>query len=285
MTAISNSNHPAILNITRIAVSLKDAVIGHNIDYFASVSSTMQLAHQLAAAPTTRSGTLVVAEEQTAGIGRLQRRWEAPASQALLVSLILKDEHLPHNLAQLPMIAGIAAVRALATELPELTDDLGLKWPNDIMIGEDLANAKKVGGVLIETSYLQEQVEYAIVGIGINVNQTSESLPQVPPNAPPPTSLRLTLGRTVDRASLLVALCKAWEELVAPRQTPHDVYSEWRNLLLTLGQPVTVTFHTDSERRVNGVAVDGTVGGALVIVDEAGHSHLLDAGDVTTRLQ
>ena len=281
----TTSNHPAILNITRIAAGLKDAVIGHNIDYFASVPSTMQLAHQLAAAPATRSGTLVVAEEQTAGIGRLQRHWEAPASQALLVSLILKDEHLPANLAQLPMIAGIAAVRALASELPELTDELGLKWPNDIVLGEDLANAKKVGGILIETSYVREQVEYAIVGIGINVNQTQELLPIVPPNAPPPTSLRLALGRSVDRASLLLALCKAWEELVTPQTTPHDVYSEWRNLLLTLGQPVTVAFHSDSERRLNGVAVDVTADGALVVMDEAGHSHLLDAGDVTTRLQ
>ncbi len=281
----NTSNHPSILNITRIAVGLKDAVIGHNIDYYASVPSTMQLAHQLAAAPETRSGTLVVAEEQTAGIGRMQRHWEAPASQALLVSLILKREHLPENLAHLPMIAGIAVVRALAAELPELTEDLGLKWPNDVMIGADLASAKKVGGILIETSFVKEQVDYAIVGIGINVNQLQESLPIVAPNAPPPTSLRLVLGRVVDRAALLIALCKAFEELVAPQATSHDVFAEWRNLLLTLGQPVTATFHSDSERRLNGVAVDVTPDGALVVMDEAGHSHLLDAGDVTTRVQ
>jgi len=279
------SNHHSILNITRIAVGLKDAGIGHNIDYYASVPSTMQVAHQLAANPSTRSGSLVVAEEQTSGIGRLQRRWEAPAGQALLVSLILKGEHLPANLAHLPMMAGIAVVRALASELPELTEDLGLKWPNDIMLGEDLAHARKIGGVLIETSYVQEQVEYAVVGIGINVNQMQDALPLVSPKAPPPTSLRLAVGRMIDRAFLLIALCRAWEELIAPQDSPHDIFNEWRSLLLTLGQPVTVTFHSDSERRMNGVAVDVTADGALVVVDDAGRSHLLDAGDVTTRLQ
>ncbi|MCL4827670.1 MAG: biotin--[acetyl-CoA-carboxylase] ligase [Caldilinea sp.] len=281
---ITTSNQHPVLNIARMAVALKDAAIGHDIDYFASVPSTMQVAHQLATDASIRSGALVVAEEQTAGIGRHQRRWEAPTAQALLVSLILKGEHLPVNLAQLPMIAGIAAVRALAAELPELTDDLGLKWPNDIMLGEDLASAKKVGGILIETSYVQEQVEYAIVGIGINVNQTQESLPQVPPNVPPPTSLRLAVGRTIDRTSLLIALCRAWEELVTPQDSPHDIHHEWRNLLLTLGQPVTVILHRDGERQLNGVAVDVTADGALVVMDELGRSHLLDAGDVTTRL-
>lgn len=278
----ASTNHHPILNITRIAVALKDAVIGHTIDYHASVPSTMQIAHRLAVEPSTRSGTLVVAEEQTAGIGRMQRRWEAPMAQALLVSLILKSDHLPTNLAQLPMMAGVATVRAIAAELPELTDQLGLKWPNDIMLGEDLAHAKKVGGVLIETSYVREQAQYAIIGIGVNVNQSSDALPKVPPEAPPPTSLRLAIGRMVDRTSLLIALCHAWEDLIAT--STHDVYQEWRNLLLTLGQPVTVLFHKDGHRQLHGVAVDVTADGALVVVDEGGRSHLLDAGDVTTRL-
>jgi BirA family biotin operon repressor/biotin-[acetyl-CoA-carboxylase] ligase len=92
------------------------------------------------------------------------------------------------------------------------------------------------------------------------------------------------VGRTIDRTSLLIALCRAWEELVTPQDSPHDIHHEWRNLLLTLGQPVTVILHRDGERQLNGVAVDVTADGALVVVDEFGRSHLLDAGDVTTRL-
>lgn len=280
----SNTNHHTILDITRIAINLKQAVIGHTIDYHSTVASTMQIAHQLAADPDTRSGTVVVAEEQTAGLGRLQRQWHAPMAQALLVSLILKQEHLPTNLAHLPMMAGAAAVRAIIRLAPELTEDIGLKWPNDIVLGEDLAHARKVGGILIETSFVRDQLDYAIVGIGINVNQAADALPEVPANAPPPTSLRLEMGRMLDRTALLVALCQAWEELITPQAATHDIYQEWRSLLLTLGQPVTVIVHGDSERTFAGVAVDVTADGALVVVDDAGHSHLLDAGDVSTRL-
>ncbi|HQY90135.1 biotin--[acetyl-CoA-carboxylase] ligase [Caldilinea sp.] len=280
----SHTNHHPILDITRIATNLKHAVIGHNIDYHGAIASTMGVAHQLAVDPATRSGTLVVAEEQTAGLGRLQRQWHAPMGQALLVSLILKREHLPANLAQLPMLAGVAAVRAIASVTPELTEDIGLKWPNDIMLGEDLAHARKVGGILIETSFVRDQVDYAIVGMGINVNQEEGALPEVPADAPPPTSLHLAVGRLLDRTALLIALCQAWEELIDPQASPHDIYHEWRNLLLTLGQPVTVIAHGDSDRRFAGVAIDVTADGALIVEDNAGRSHLLDAGDVTTRL-
>ncbi|MCB0053184.1 MAG: biotin--[acetyl-CoA-carboxylase] ligase, partial [Caldilinea sp.] len=210
MTA--NSAHHPILDITRIAVALKDAEIGHNIDYHASVDSTMAVAHRLAVDPATRSGTIVVAEEQTSGQGRLQRRWLAPPNQALLATLVLKAPHLPANIAYLPMIAGIAAVRAIAWLVPDLTDDLGLKWPNDVVIGADLAGARKTGGILIESSFLRDQVDFALVGIGINVNQDAATLPVVPADAPPPTSLRVVVGRTIDRTALLIALCRAWEE-------------------------------------------------------------------------
>ena len=281
----TNSAHHPILDITRIAVALKDAEIGHNIDYHASVDSTMAVAHRLAVDPATRSGTIVVAEEQTSGLGRLQRRWLAPPNQALLATLILKAPHLPANIAFLPMIAGIAAVRAIAWLVPDLTDDLGLKWPNDVVIGADLAGARKTGGILIESSFLRDQVDFALVGIGINVNQDAATLPVVPAAAPPPTSLRVVVGRTIDRTALLIALCRAWEELVSPDASPHDIYHEWRNLLLTLGQPVTAHLYADhGATRITGRAVDVTPDGELVVVDEAGISHVLDAGDVTTRL-
>ena len=174
-----------------------------------AIDSTMAVAHRLAVDPATRSGTVVVAEEQTSGLGRLQRRWVAPPNQALLATLILKAPHLPANMSFLPMIAGIAAVRAIAWLVPDLTDDLGLKWPNDVVIGADLASARKTGGILIESSFLRDQVDFALVGIGINVNQDAATLPVVPADAPPPTSLRVVVGRTIDRTALLIAASQA----------------------------------------------------------------------------
>ena len=243
----------------------------------------MQAAHELAIQPETRTGTLVVAEEQSAGQGRMQRRWEAPFAQGLLVSLILKDDQLPQNPTQVPMLAGIALVRAIVQVAPELADEIGLKWPNDVLLGEDLATGQKVAGILIESSYRNDQLEYAIVGMGINVNQQAAELPAVPPEAPAPTSLRLHLGRPLDRSSLLIALCTAWGELLGPQRMTHDIDQEWRNLLYTLGQPVTVRYFGESGAVLSGVAVDVTADGELMVQDDGGRTVVVSSGDVTCR--
>ena len=116
------------------------------------------------------------------------------------------------------MLAGIAIVQAITQVAPELTDEIGLKWPNDVLLGADLATGRKVAGVLIETAYRQNRMEHAIVGMGINVNQDATGLPTVPPDVPLPTSLRLYVGRPVDRTDLLVALGQAWNESAWPRK-------------------------------------------------------------------
>ena len=273
----------AVLDIFRVARTLQAATVGHTIDYHGALSSTMQAAHELAIQPETRTGTLVVAEEQSAGQGRMQRRWEAPFAQGLLVSLILKDDQLPQNPTQAPMLAGIALVRAIVQVAPELADEIGLKWPNDVLLGEDLATGQKVAGILIESSYRNDQLEYAIVGMGINVNQQAAELPAVPPEAPAPTSLRLHLGRPLDRSSLLIALCTAWAELLGPQRMTHDIEQEWRNLLYTLGQPVTVRYFGESGAVLSGVAVDVTADGELMVQDDAGRTVVVSSGDVTCR--
>lgn len=283
MMSVPNHIYSPLLDLTRIAMSLNRTEVGHTIDYHAVVDSTMPLAHKLAADPATRSGALVVAEEQSAGQGRMRRTWDAPMSQALLVSMILKGDHLPANPANLAMLAGIAVVRSIVNVLPELTDEIGLKWPNDVLLGADFASGSKVAGILIETSYTRQSMEYAVVGMGINVNQGADGLPKVPPGAPPPTSLRLHLGRTVDRSDLLISLGQVWSELLL-KQRSHNIYQEWRSLLYTLGQPVMVRHYgQDSEQVVTGRAVDVTMDGALVVQDDSGVAHTFGTGDVTTR--
>lgn len=276
----------SLLDLTRIAMSLNRSLVGQTIDYHSSVPSTMPIAMQLAGQGGAQSGTLVVAEEQTAGLGRLHRTWEAPMGQALLLSLVLKPPHLPANPAQLAMLAGIAVVRAILSVAPELSDEIGLKWPNDVLLGPDLAGGRKVGGILIETSYRDNVMQCAVVGIGINVNQDQEALPSVPPAAPQPTSLLAYIGRPFDRSDLLIALGQVWNELLGPKQAGHNIYQEWRSLLYTLGQPVTVRqFGQSSDYPLHGTAVDVTLDGALVIQDDAGNTHIVGSGDVTTRLE
>lgn len=275
-----------LLDLTRIAMSLNRSLVGHTLDYHASIPSTMLMAMELAEGADTRSGTLVVAEEQTAGLGRMQRTWEAPANQALLLSVILKPPHLPANPAELAMMAGLAVVRAILSILPDLTDEIGLKWPNDVLLGADLASGQKVAGILIETSYRNTAMEYAVVGIGINVNQALTALPKVAPSAPTPTSLLAYVGRPIDRSDLLIALGQVWNELLGPKRADHDIYQEWRSLLYTLGQPVTVRQQSQgSEQVMHGTAVDVTPDGALVVADQNGHVFTFGSGDVTTRAE
>jgi len=275
------------LDITRLAIALQSCSVGHTVDYHESAVSTMQLAHQLANDPATRSGTVVVAEEQSEGMGRMNRRWEAPNHSSLLVSFIIKGRQLPASPSLLPMMAGIAVVRALLTVEPELTDEVGLKWPNDVLLGEDLASGYKVAGVLIETAFRHNTMEYAIVGIGINVHQQAIELPVLPAGSPPATSLAAWLGRSldhpVDRTALMIALCTAWDKLLN-RHERHDIQREWRNLLYTMGQQVTVTSgRGEPHAIITGVAVDVTAEGELLVQDQLGHIHLVSAGDVTTR--
>ena len=280
----SQYSTPAVLDIMRVARALQGSPVGHTLDYHGTLASTMQQAHELAIQPDTLTGTLVVAEEQSAGMGRMQRHWEAPFGQGLLVSLIVKDEQLPAHPADLPMLAGIALVRAIVQAAPELVDEIGLKWPNDVLLGADLRGGRKVAGILIESSFRRDQFEYAIVGMGINVNQLARDLPSVPPEAPAPTSLRLHLGRPLDRSDLLVALCQVWAELLGPQRAEHDIELEWRNLLYTLGQPVTVHHFGENGAVVHGVAVDVTADGELVVQDEGGHTVMVNSGDVTCRV-
>jgi BirA family biotin operon repressor/biotin-[acetyl-CoA-carboxylase] ligase len=283
----SNSHlNSSLLDLTRIAMSLNHSLVGHTIEYNASIPSTMLLAMTLADRSDIRSGTLVVAEEQTTGLGRMQRSWEAPANKALLLSLILKQPHLPAKPAHLAMLAGVAVVRAIVSLLPDLSDEIGLKWPNDVLLGEDLASGRKAAGILIETSYRESAMEYAVVGIGINVNQDEKALPEVPSTSPQPASLLTYVGRPIDRSDLLIALGQVWSELLGPKQADHDVYQEWRTLLYTLGQPVSVRQHgQNSDQVVHGTAVDVTPDGAIVVVDDAGHTYTFGSGDVTTRLE
>ncbi len=111
------------LDLERLTQALQNASVGHTIDYQRTIPSTMPVAHEWALLPATRSGAIVVAEEQTAGRGRLERRWEAPLGEAVLVSIILKQP-FPIEPLYLPLLAGVAtadAVLEIQLSLPSVT--------------------------------------------------------------------------------------------------------------------------------------------------------------------
>jgi BirA family biotin operon repressor/biotin-[acetyl-CoA-carboxylase] ligase len=258
------------LDIARARAQLAGSPVGHTIVYRALTTSTMADARALAA-----SGAVALAGAQSEGRGRMARRWEAPAGTALLLSVLLRGAHIPAQPGLLPAAAGLAVLEAIAAVAPL---PVGLKWPNDVLAGRDPAQARKMAGILAESSLAGPVPDYAVLGIGVNVNQATGDLPQVDPPAPPPTSLALELGLPVDRTALLVALCRALDRTLA--LPPSELLAAWRAQLWTLGRPVTV--YLPGAEPLHGRAVDVAADGALV-VEAGGQRHAVYAGDVSLR--
>lgn len=194
----------------------------------------------------------VVTDEQSAGRGRLERTWEAPAASSVLLTVALP---LPDDLVALPLAIGVTVLRALRTAEPRLQ----LKWPNDIVVDVD-GDLRKLGGLIAEV-----YADAVLVGIGINIDMRDDELP-----TPQAISLR-QLGVEVRREDLLAQLISAFAEWQRPTLT------EYRATCATIGAPVRVTL-TDGSL-LEGTAVDVTDAGALrVLVGDT--STDIAAGDV-----
>jgi BirA family biotin operon repressor/biotin-[acetyl-CoA-carboxylase] ligase len=275
-----------LLDLPFLHDQLRYCPVGHLIVYYRTIPSTMPIAHQLAQRSEIRTGAVVVAEEQTAGRGRLQRNWTTPPGEALLLSFIAKRP-LPVALPQLPMATGVALAEALESFHPDLAGKVGLKWPNDLLLGNNVATGRKVAGVLIETAFQGGDPAYAIIGIGVNVNQTEAGLPAPPPGAPPATSLRLHLQRTeeVDRTALLITICRSLSRWVVQPVAPQEIFNCWRDRLWTLGQAVAIVEAGEvlSGAACRGRALDVRLDGSLLVEDETGVQTSFAAGDVSLR--
>ena len=149
-------------------------------------------------------GATVAADEQTEGRGRLGRRWEAPPGRAILVSVLLRPDPPMPLWPELSLVAGEAVAAALRAETGV---DASLRHPNDVVVA-----GRKLVGVLPEA-----RSGRVVLGIGVNVNQTADELPR--DTAKPPTSLRVELGREVERAPLLAAI-------LAELELRYDAWSE-----------------------------------------------------------
>ncbi|MCB0063022.1 MAG: biotin--[acetyl-CoA-carboxylase] ligase [Caldilineaceae bacterium] len=287
------------LDLGAVAAALQNAPIGHTIDYRPQLSSTMDLARQHAVDPAILSGTVVVADEQTAGRGRGVRRWEVPPGEGLLLSLLLKAP-IAMSLPEIPMLAGLAAIDALVAYRPTLHGQVGLKWPNDLLLGSGMHDARKVGGILVESSFYGAALEYVIIGMGVNLLQQPTALPLAQPGAPAPTSLAHFLAVTahnanaslslppLNRTALLIALCQAWGDLLDPLPAPAQILARWRAALWTLGQEVAIQPKQNEDVTqavtVVGRAIDVSAAGELIIQDAAGKLHSFGAGDVSVRM-
>jgi len=255
-------------DISQEAVSqrLTTKFVGRSFLYYPSVTSTMDVARKVAKEGASE-GTVVVAGEQTAGRARLGRAWINPPG-VLAVSIILRPEM--SQLVRLSMIGALATSRCIEKATGLKTT---IKWPNDVLIRN-----KKVSGILLESALRGQSVDWAVIGIGINVNFDPKAYAEIADIA---TSLCVELGKEVSQLSVLVHLLTEIEQLYLALRRGEPVYQEWRRKLETLGKVVKVKTGTDIEE---GLAESVDEDGALMLRRFDGTIVRILAGEVTLRI-
>lgn len=257
-----------------IQAMLPTAIFGKHVSYSKSVGSTNIVLKALAE-QSAPEGTLALTEEQTAGRGRFSRRWVAPPSSSLLMSLLFRPTFLPPTCAQwLTMVCALAATDAIHAVMGI---SVGLKWPNDLVYG-----GKKLAGILTELSVAGDTLEWVIVGMGLNVNVNFTNLSDADGKslAETATSLQAIAGKPISRAALLKTYLLQVEARYFALKEGISPVDEWREQLTTLGQLVAVQ---TPQKQISGRAEGISPEGALLIRTETGTLETVLAGDVSLR--
>lgn len=258
--------------------------------WLASVDSTNRaLADMVARDPGLADWTTIAAEEQTAGRGRLDHRWISPRGRNIACSILVRADVPPERLATLPLLVGLAVVRAVAKTDSATGSGLSIKWPNDVWYGD-----RKLCGILCEIPPEKTGADpdsqsretgtgpvfsgvTAIVGIGVNVNLQAEEIPG--PVRQTATSLALASGREWDLRLLLedlraelYALCAEWK-----KRGLSPFLAELRKRDMLLGREFSVEAGNAVERGTGaGIADDGS----LLLRNESGEIVSVFAGDI-----
>lgn len=225
--------------------------------------------------------TVATAAFQSAGRGRLGRQWRAPIGSALMFSMLLRPQW-PIDQGQggwLTMISGLAAAEALSAVA---SVPVQLKWPNDIvyMLNDKL---HKLGGILSEATIDHNRLAQAIIGIGININMTTDQLPQDANT--PPCSLHTLTQQSFELDPILEAILNRFESYYQAAANGVSPLERWQNHLVTLGRPVTATRISgqDQSHKISGLATGVDEWGRLLIETADGALEPVAAGDVTLR--
>jgi BirA family transcriptional regulator, biotin operon repressor / biotin---[acetyl-CoA-carboxylase] ligase len=260
---------PDTLIPDEIKWKLKSRVFGSNILSYKKVDSTNDVAYSLAE-KGMKEGTVILAEEQAAGKGRLGRKWSSPAKGGIYMSCILRPDIAPNEIPRITLFAAVAVAKAIR-EFSGLAPEI--KWPNDILI-----NGRKVVGILTEMKADQDAVNFVVVGIGVNVNTPSESLPRAA------TSLKEEFSRSgsVTDLSRIDLARKMLERLdieyaLLKKKGFSPIIEEWKALSNIIGSRVKVMTHS---RTFEAQAHDIDQDGSLVVRRERGQMEKISSGDI-----
>jgi BirA family biotin operon repressor/biotin-[acetyl-CoA-carboxylase] ligase len=255
------------LRIGDVKAGLAPKRLGTRFHYIRELDSTNNYARSLAEQGAAE-GTIVIAEQQTQGRGRLGRRWVSPPFANLYCSIILRPTSLPVNAPLITLTAAVALADAVGSFSPVAP---AIKWPNDI-----LAGGRKLAGVLTEAVSDSRKIEFVIVGIGVNVNFALESMP--PEIRERATSLSVLTGRSVSREALLRRLIQDLDRCygILEENGFAAIRPRWDARFGLRGQRVRVE---TTDQTITGRAIGIEPDGALLIEAPGGTQRIL-AGDV-----
>ena len=194
---------PDILIYEEIKEYLKTDFLGRNIHYYQSIDSTNKKAKEIAF--NEKEGTVLIAEEQLEGKGRMGREWISPRGKGIWMSIILKPKVEPMEVSKITLLGAAAVHKALEN----MNVNSGIKWPNDILIGD-----KKICGILTEMNCELNMINYVVMGIGINVNLDDNDIPEDLKDKA--TSIKIDQGEEIDRKKLVANILNEFEKLYIP---------------------------------------------------------------------
>ena len=258
----------SIYNETTIADQIHTKWAGKTVHFARETDSTNLWIKRLAkeGAP---EGTLALAEFQSAGRGRLGRSWEVPEGTSVMMSILLRPKFEPQYAPMLTLVMGMAVAKAVK----KLGFDVSIKWPNDVVVSH-----KKICGILTEMGVRDGKIDYAVIGVGINVNirEFPEEM------ADKATSLYLESGREFDRNQIPGLVMEAFEEYYEKFAATCDLSGlkvEYESILANYNQPVRVL----AKEPYEGVARGITDGGELLVEKNDGTIVAVSAGEVSVR--
>ena len=258
----------SIYNETTIADQIHTKWAGKTVHFARETDSTNLWIKRLAKEGASE-GTLALAEFQSAGRGRLGRSWEVPEGTSVMMSILLRPKFEPQYAPTLTLVMGMAVAKAVKN----LGFDVSIKWPNDVVVSH-----KKICGILTEMGVRDGKIDYAVIGVGINVNirEFPEEM------ADKATSLYLESGKEFDRSQIPGLVMEAFEEYYEKFAATCDLSGlkeEYEIILANYNQPVRVL----AKEPYEGVARGITDGGELLVEKTDGTIVAVSAGEVSVR--
>jgi BirA family biotin operon repressor/biotin-[acetyl-CoA-carboxylase] ligase len=256
---------PDRLTEVELKWQLKTDIIARKVYSYKETASTNDTAHNLAT-HGEKEGSVVIAESQTAGRGRMGRKWASPKSKGAYFSIILRPDILPKEVSSITLISALSVAKTIR----EMTNLAAfIKWPNDVLI-----NNQKICGILTEMNAETDKINFVIIGIGININTKKELLPKGA------TSIMEEYDAEMSRVDVVRGIFKNLDKYYRLFKSGRiaEIIKEYKEFSNFLGTRIQVAHH---DAKIEGYAIDVDRDGALILRMDSGLNERVLAGDVT----